>query len=135
MDPAEEHRILEEALKKALEEASTKTTNALDLEGKPVKEQEKTVWYAMESVEFTSFVFAMTHDFEDIDPQTPQTKGMNVTSLVKEATEAVQQVRSSKGENKLADYTRLRDAVHYLRVAYLQFVRKPKRTGQNLTRS
>src|SRR5215831_4954252 len=107
MDPAEEHRILEEALDKAMEEASTKTANALVLEGKTIKDQEKTVWYAMESVEFTSFVYNMTHDFDDVDPPTPPTKGMTVASLVKQATEAVQQVKFSKGEDRLADYTRL----------------------------
>ena len=135
MDPAEEHRILEEHLKRALDEAWTKTNNALDQSGKSVKDRERRIWLAMESVEYSSFLFALTHDFEDVDPVTPPTKGKDIVSLVKESVSAVEQVRQSQGEEKLVDYTRLRDAVHNLRTAFLEFQKKPRKTGQNLTRS
>src|SRR6266567_3379521 len=111
MDLSEEHRILEENLRKALEEASQKTKNTLSLEEKSAREQEIAIWVAMESVEYSSFMFAITYDFEDVD-----------------------EVRLSQATEKLVDYTRLRDAVHYLRTAYLDITKRPKRTRQNLTR-
>ena len=135
MDPAEEHRILAEYLREALDEASEKTHNGLSLEGKTVKDQEMTIWLAMESAEYSSFLFALTHDFEDQDPPTPLTKGMNLSSLMNEAAKAVEEVRLVQTVGRLADYTRLRDAVHYLRIAYLDFTKKPRRKRQNLTRS
>ncbi len=135
MDLAKEHRILEENLRKALEEASQKTKNTLSLEEKSSREQKMAIWVAMESVEYSSFMFAITHDFEDVDPPTPQTKGVNLPSLMSESAKAVEEVRLSQATEKLADYTRLRDAVHYLRTAYLDVTKRPRRTRQNLTRS
>src|SRR5436309_5579535 len=135
MDLAEEHRILEENLSKALEEASQKTKNTLSLEEKTSREQKMAIWVAMESVEYSSFMFAITHDFEDVDPPTPPTKGVNLSSLMSKSANAVEQVRLSQATEKLADYTRLREAVHYLRTAYLDITKRPRRTRQNLTRS
>src|SRR5712692_8412265 len=135
MDLAEEHRILEENLRKALEEASQKTKNTLGLEEKSPREQKMAIWVAMESVEYSSFMFAITHDFEDEDPPTPPTRGMNLPSLMSKSANAVEQVSLSQATEKLADYTRLRDAVHYLRTAYLDITKRPRRTRQNLTRS
>src|SRR6266581_6757432 len=135
MDLSEEHRILEENLRKALEEASQKTKNTLSLEEKSSREQEVAIWVAMESVEYSSFMFAITYDFEDVDPPTPPTKGVNLPSLMSKSAKAVEQVRLSQSTEKLADYTRLRDAVHYLRTAYLDITKRPRRARQNLTRS
>ena len=135
MDLVEEHKILEGNLRKALEEASQKTHNTLSLKGKSPRDQEMAIWLAMESVEYSSFLFAITYDFEDVDPPTPPTKGMDLPSLMSGSAKAVEQVRSSQGEERFADYTRLRDAVHYLRTAYLDFTKRPMRTRQNLTRS
>jgi hypothetical protein len=135
MDLAEEHRILEENLRKALEEASQKTKIASSLEEKSSREQEMVIWMAMESVEYSSFMFAITHDFEDVDPPTPQTKAMDLPTLMSKAAKAVEQVRLSQATEKLADYTTLRDAVHYLRTAYLDITKRPRRKRQNLTRS
>ena len=135
MDLAEEHRILEENLRKALEEASQKTKDTLSLEEKSAREQEILIWVAMESVEYSSFVFAITYDFEDVDPPTPPTKGLTPTSLMRKSAKAIEEVRLSQATEKLVDYTRLRDAVHYLRTAYLDITRRPKRIRQNLTRS
>jgi hypothetical protein len=135
MDLAEEHRILEENLWKALEEASQKTKNTLSMGENSSREQVMAIWLAMESVEYSSFMFAITYDFEDVDPATPPTKGMDLGSLMSKSAEAVEQVRLSQAAEKLANYTRLRDAVHYLRTAYLDITKRPGRTRQNLTRS
>ena len=135
MDPATERRILEEHLKKALEEAWTKTNNALELGGKPVKDREMAVWSAMESVEFTSFLFSLTYDLEDVDPPPPSTKGKDIASLVEEAVNDLELVRGSGSREKLGDYTFLRNAVHDLRTALLEFRKKPGKTRMNLTRS
>ncbi len=135
MDQAEENRILEEHLKKALDEAQTKTNNALQQSGTSYKDREMAVWLAMESVEYTSFLFSLTNDLEDIDPRPPPTKGKDISSLVKESVHLLEQVRASSGKEKLADYTHLRDAVHNLRTAFLEFRKKPRKTRQNLTRS
>jgi len=135
MDEAEEHGILEEYLKKALEEAWAKTNNALDQAGNTGKGRQMAIWLAAESVEYTSYLFSLTNDLEDADPPPPPTKGRDVTSLVKESVDALEQVRASSDRGKLADYTRLRDAVHSLRTAYLEFRKKPRKTRQDLTRS
>ena len=135
MDLAKEHRILEENLRKALEEASQKTKNTLSLEEKSSREQKMAIWVAMESVEYSSFMFAITYDFEDVDPPTPPTKSLTLTSLMSKSAKAVDEVRLSQATEKLVDYTRLRDAVHYLRTAYLDITKRPRRTRQNLTRS
>jgi hypothetical protein len=135
MDEAEEHRILEEHLKRALDEAWTKTNTALEQSGKAARDREMAVWLAMESVEYTSYLFALTNDFEDVDPIPPPKKGKDVSSLVKESVDILRRVRASSGNEKLADYTRLRDAVHNLRTAYLEFRKKHSKTRQNLTRS
>ncbi len=135
MDLSEEHRILEENLRKALDETSQKTKNTLSLEEKSAREQETAIWVAMESVEYSSFMFAITYDFEDVDPPTPPTKGLTLTSLMSKSAKAVEEVRLSQATEKLVDYTRLRDAVHYLRTAYLDITKRPRRTRQNLTRS
>ncbi len=135
MDEAEEHRILEEHFKKALDEAWTKTNNARDQAGKPGKGREMAIWLAAESVEYTSYLFSLTNDLEDVDPPPPFTKGKDISSLVKESVDALEQVRASGGRGKLADYTRLRSAVHNLRTAYLEFPKRPRKTRQDLTRS
>jgi hypothetical protein len=135
LDPAEEHRILESHFKGALDEAWTKTNNAMDLSSKTGKDREMAVWLAMESVEYTSFLFALAHDFEDVDPAPPVTKTKDIPSLVKASVGALELVRTSTSEEKLSDYTHLRDSVHYLRIAFLQVRKRPRTAGQNLTRS
>src|SRR5262245_16412350 len=101
MDHAEEHRILLENLVKALEEASQKTKDTLSLEGKSPRDREMIIWMAMEAVEYTSFLFAVTYDYEDEDPATPPTKGMDLPSLMKESARAIEQVKSSPSNEKL----------------------------------
>jgi hypothetical protein len=135
MDKAEERTILEEYLKRALDEAWAKTNKALDQAGALDEGREMAIWLAAESVEYTSYLYSLTNDFEDADPPPPFTKGKNIMSLVKESVDALEQVRACSSKGKLADYTRLRDAVHNLRTAYLEFRKKPRRTRQNLTRS
>ena len=135
MDEAEERRILEEYLKRALDEAWTKTNKALDQVGKMDEDREMIIWLAAESVEYTSYLYSLTNDLEDVDPPPPSTKGKNLISLVKESVDALERVRASSSKGKLADYTRLRGAVHNLRTACLEFRKKPRTTRQNLTRS
>jgi hypothetical protein len=135
MDQAEEHRILQEHLKKAMDEAWTKTNDALEQSGTSIKDKKMAVWLAMESVEYTSFLFSLANDLEDVDPPPPPTKGQDISSLIKESVVVLEQMRASSGKEKLADYTHLRNAVHNLRTAFLEVRRKPRKTRQNLTRS
>jgi hypothetical protein len=130
MDQADEHRILEEHLKKALDEARTKTNDALEQSGRSSKDREMAVWLAMESVEFTSFLFSLTNDLEDVDPPPPPTKGKDISSLIKASVHVLEQMRASSGKEKLADYTHLRDAIHNLRTAFLELRRKPVKQGR-----
>ncbi len=135
MNEAEEQRILGEYLKRALDEAWAKTNKALDQARRFDKDREMTIWLAAESVEYTSYLYSLTNDLEDVDPPPPLTKGKDIASLVKDSVDALEQVKVRSGKGRLADYTRLRDAVHNLRTAYLGFRKKPRKTGQNLTRS
>ena len=130
MDSEEEHRILEESLNKALEEAWTKTTAALEQVAKAAEEREKAVWFAAESVEYASLLFSLTNDLEDVDPPPPSNQPTETLPLVKESVFALQRVRSSESKDKVEDYKKLRIAVHNLRSAYLSFAKKPGRRGR-----
>src|SRR6266581_2960907 len=130
MDQTEEYRILQEHLKKALDEAWTRTNNALGQSGGSIKAQEMAVWLAMESVEYTSFLFSLANDLEEVDPPPPPTKGKDISSLIKESFVVLDQMRASRGKEKLADYTHLRNAVHSLRTAFLEFRKKPRKQGR-----
>ena len=129
MDKNEEHRILEESLLKALDEAWTKTTAALEQVAKISEGRDKALWLATESVEYASLLFSMTNDLEDVDPPPPPTKGKDIASLVKESVSTLGKVRASGQRKEVEDYTSLRATVHNLRTAYFELLKKPGKRG------
>ncbi len=129
MDSAEEHRILQESLDKALDEAWAKTNAALEHVAEAMELNEKAVWLATESVDYASLLFSLTNDLEDVDPAPPSSKGKEILSLVRESVAALQRVRSSRLNDKIENYKDLRIAVHNLRSAYLGLAGKPGRRG------
>src|SRR5712692_1964859 len=67
MDVAEEQRMLEEKVGKALEEARAKLDAAIDHLSKGGAESEKKVWWAEEAAEYSSLLYSLTYSLEDED--------------------------------------------------------------------
>ncbi|OLD12183.1 MAG: hypothetical protein AUI50_07050 [Crenarchaeota archaeon 13_1_40CM_2_52_14] len=119
MDIAEEQRMLEEKVGKALEEARTKLEMALDSLSKGGADSEKRVWLAEEASEYSSLLYSLTYGLEDEDPPVPVRK-RNAESipLVKESAESLKLATELRGKLPLEGYRHLRNAVYKLRQAH-----------------
>jgi hypothetical protein len=119
MDAAEEQRMMEEKVGKALEEARTKLDAALDHLSKGGVESEKKVWLAEEAAEYSSLLYSLTFGLEDEDPPVPVRKrNAEPTPLVKEASESLYRATELRGKSSLEGYRYLRTAVYKLRQAH-----------------
>jgi hypothetical protein len=119
MDAAEEQRMLEEKVGKALEEARAKLDTALDHLSKGGAESEKKVWWAEEAAEYSSLLFSLTYGLEDEDPPVPVRKrNAEPAPLVRESSELLRQATELRGKSSLEGYTYLRTAVYKLREAH-----------------
>jgi len=119
MDAAEEQRMLEEKVSKALEEARTKLDAALDHLSNGGTEPEKKVWWAEEAAEYSSLLYSLTYSLEDEDPPVPVRKrNAEPTSLVKESAESLRRATELRGKSSLEGYHNLRTAVYKLRQAH-----------------
>jgi hypothetical protein len=119
MDIAEEQRMLEEKVGKALEEARAKLDVALDHLSKGGAESEKKVWWAEEAAEYSSLLYSLTYNLEDEDPPVPVRKrNAQPTPLVKEASESLYRATGLRGKSPLEGYQYLRTAVYKLREAH-----------------
>ncbi len=119
MDVAEEQRMLEEKVGKALEEARAKLDAALDNLSKGGIGSEKKVWWAEEAAEYSSLLYSLTYGLEDEDPPVPVRK-RNAESipLVKESSESLRRATELRGKSPLEGYRYLRTAVYKLREAH-----------------
>jgi hypothetical protein len=134
MELQEEQRVLNESLKKALEEAWAKANNALEEVSRESDGYERSVWSAMESADYASLLFSLTNKLEDSHPRPSLSKNRATLPLVKESVSALQKVMAPGRRDLLDDYTNLRKAVQNLQLAHLDLVKKGTGKGQNLTR-
>jgi hypothetical protein len=119
MDAAEEQRMLEEKVGKALEEARTKLDAALDHLSKGGIGSEKKVWWAEEATEYSSLLYSLTYSLEDEDPPVPVRKrNAEPIPLVKESSESLRRATELRGKSPLEGYRYLRTAVYKLREAH-----------------
>ena len=119
MDAAEEQRMLEEKVGKALEEARTKLDLAMDNLSKGGTDSEKKVWLAEEASEYSSLLYSLTYGLEDEDPPVPVRKrNAEPTSLVHESSESLQRATELRSRSPLEGYQYLRTAVYKLRQAH-----------------
>ena len=119
MDPAEEQRMLEEKVGKALEEARAKLESALDHLSKGGAESEKKVWWAEEAAEYSSLLYSLTYGLEDEDPPVPVRKrNAEPVPLVKESSESLRRATELRGTSPLEGYRYLRTTVYKLREAH-----------------
>ena len=119
MDAAEEQRMLEEKVSKALEEARTKLDAALDHLSRGGAESAKKVWWAEEAAEYSSLLYSLTYSLEDEDPPVPVRKrNAEPIPLVKESSESLRRATELRGKLPLEGYRYLRTAVYKLREAH-----------------
>jgi hypothetical protein len=119
MDAAEEQRMLEEKVGKALEEARTKLDMALDNLFKGGTDSEKKVWLAEEASEYSSLLYSLTYRLEDEDPPVPVRKrNAEPIPLVKDSRESLRRATELRGQSPLEGYRFLRTAVYKLREAH-----------------
>jgi hypothetical protein len=119
MDAAEEQRMLEEKVSKALEEARAKLDAALDHLSKGGTESVKKLWLAEEAAEYSSLLYSLTYGLEDEDPPVPVRKrSAEPIPLVKESSESLFRATELRGKSSLEGYTYLRTAVYKLREAH-----------------
>src|SRR6266849_6452794 len=98
MDAAEEQRMLEEKVGKALGEARAKLDAALDLLSNGGAEPVKKVWLAEEAAEYSSLLYSLTYGLEDEDPPVPVRKrNAEPIPLVKESSESLRRATELRG--------------------------------------
>ena len=111
--------MFEEKVGKALEEARFKLDTALDHLSKGGAESEKKVWWAEEAAEYSSLLYSLTYNLEDVDPPVPVRKrNAEPILLVKESSEALRRATELRDQSSLEGYHNLRTAVHKLREAH-----------------
>jgi len=119
MDVAEEQRMLEEKVGKALEEARAKLDVALDYLSRGGSDSEKKVWWAEEAAEYSSLLYSLTYGLEDEDPPVPVRKrNAEPIPLVKESDESLRRATELRGKSPLEGYRYLRTTVYKLREAH-----------------
>ena len=126
---AEEKKIFEDRLEKALDEAWSKVNLVLDQTGTDSGELEMSVRLAAEAVEYSSALFSLTYGLEDADPEVRVRRNVDTLVLVKDSVEALKRARELREKSTVEAYSSLRTAADYLKTAYLdQVKRSAKRT-------
>ncbi len=126
---AEEKKIFEDRLEKALDEAWSKVNLVLDQTGTDSGELEMSVRLAAEAVEYSSALFSLTYGLEDADPEVRVRRNVDTLVLVKDSVEALKRARELQEKSVVEAYSSLRTAADYLKTAYLdQVKRSAKRT-------
>lgn len=119
MDAAEEQRMFEEKVGKALAEARAKLDAASELLSKGGAELAKKVWWAEEAAEYCSLLYSLTYGLEDEDPPVPARKrNAEPIQLVKESSKSLRHATELRDRSPLEGYRNLRTAVYKLRHAH-----------------
>ncbi|HYU88259.1 MAG TPA: hypothetical protein VEL52_06185 [Candidatus Bathyarchaeia archaeon] len=115
---------MESRLGKALEDAWSKVNIALDKTSRSSADVDLEIWFAAEALEYSSLLFNLTHNLEDVRPTVKPRKGEAAQVLVKDSMELLKQVREGRQRSAKDAYVNLRTAADYLKVAHLDQVKK-----------
>ena len=119
-----EKKFLEEKVDKALEEAWSKVSIAVESTAKRLEQSTMTLWLAAEAAEYSSALFSLAYGLEDLDPEVKITRGRDFLELVKDSMEALKRARELRPKSVAEAYTSLRTAAGYLKAAYLDQSKK-----------
>lgn len=122
-----EQEVLEGKLEKALAEAETKTSKALDSVTNKTEEAEKDIWAAAEAAEYASLVYVLTHSLDDSPVTTTRKDDEETLTIVRDASQnlkRVQRVRKQPDKDSLLEgYKILRGTTDSLRNTYLRITK------------
>jgi len=122
-----EQEVLEGKLEKALAEAETKTSKALDSVTNKTEEAEKDIWAAAEAAEYASLVYVLTHSLDDSPVTTTRKDDEETLTIVRDASQnlkRVQTVRKQPDKDSLLEgYKILRGTTDSLRNTYLRITK------------
>ena len=119
-----EKKFLEEKVDKALEEAWSKVSIAVESTAKRLEQSTMTLWLAAEAAEYSSALFSLAYGLEDLDPEVKITRGRDFLELVKDSMEALKRARELRPKSVAEAYSSLRTAAGYLKAAYLDQSKK-----------
>jgi hypothetical protein len=121
---ADEKRVFEQKLDKALDEAWEKVNKAVDQLSAASGDLEMSIRLAAESAEYSSALFSLTYGLEDLDPEVKIKRNTDSSVLVKDSLEALRKARDLRHNSTAEAYTSLRTAADFLKRAYLDRVKK-----------
>ena len=113
---------------KALDEAWTKLHVALDTSPNEPKLFELNAHFAAEAVEYSSFLFSLTYGLEDFDPVVKVNKKQEPIVLLKNSLDPLKRAREIREKSPEEAYSSLRTAAETLQIAYLNQVKKMKKS-------
>ena len=119
-----EQEVLEGKLDRALAEAETKTTKALESISNKREDSEKDVWAAAEAAEFASLIYALTYGLEDSTGSTTGKRSpeepVTILNAASQKLKTVQTLRGKGDKDSLLDgYKLLRGTTDDMRNVYL----------------
>jgi hypothetical protein len=121
---AVEREFLESKLEKALDNAWSKVNIALDKTSKSSADIAMGIWFAAEAVEYSSLLFNLTYNLEEVKPLVKIRKGESALVLVKNSMELLRRAREGRHKSAADAYVNLRTAADYLKTAHLDQVKK-----------
>jgi hypothetical protein len=121
---AVEREFLESKLEKALDNAWSKVNIALDKTSKSSADIAMGIWFAAEAVEYSSLLFNLTYNLEEVKPLVKIRKGESALVLVKNSMELLRRAREGRRMSPPDAYVNLRTAADYLKAVHLDYVKK-----------
>ncbi len=122
-----EQEVLEGKLDRALAEAETKTSRALESITSKTEDSEKDLWAAAEATEFASLVYALTYSLEDSTVTTTRKDDEDTSTMVRDAPQNLRRVQTLRKQldkdSLLEGYKVLRGTTDSLRNAYLRITK------------
>src|SRR5215831_6741543 len=125
-----EQRTLEARLDEALKEAREKVNSAFQSATSTVKEHQKEVWAAAESLEYVSLLYIITYNLEGsaMERFTHTKEQAELGTILKEASQLIEevQIKRSKGDRAsiIEAYKIVQKAANSLRLAYLSLTKR-----------
>ena len=119
-----EQKSLEAKLEKALDEAWSKVNIALDNASKSSVGYAMEIWLAAEALEYSSLLFNLTYELEDLKPVVKPRKHEGAMVLIKDSMELLKRAREGRHKSAADAYINLRTAADYLKTAHLDQVKK-----------
>lgn len=122
-----ERKLLESKLEKALDDAWSKVSIALDKAFKPSASFAMEVWFAAEALEYSSLLFNLTYGLEDLKPVVKPRKNEAAIVLIKDSIDLLRRTREGRHKSAVDAYVSLRTAADYLKTAHVDQVKKSTR--------